>query len=282
MKLSKFLLLRHKALTAFFYLSLYALSLSANAKELQYAGLGVTYDSGIYQGQDGYASPLPMIKLDVDDFFVRDKVIGWTGYRWNNISVSLIASYNDYFLKTDDIGQQSKHVYLGIEDRKRVAEVGFLYTYNSPVGTITWEFYKPLSSSEGGMHNITRLARPSGNPNLISFTPSIYVHYFSSAFNDYYYGISHQENIAGYNALVDAGDTRFVDVDDFETNFRPTFEGANSGQLGIDLLIQKPYGENLVGIAYLGWEEVLGEQQNSSLVEDSARYTFKLGMAYKF
>lgn len=251
------------------------------AQDTNAYGIGVTYDSGIYFGQDGYAELYPMIDATFGSVFIKNKVLGWRAFEHNNISVSLIASRNDYYLDTSEINAASKDIFLGIEDRDKAFEVGFLYEYASPVGDLSWEYYKDISNKHGGMHNILRFARPSGNPNLISFTPSIYVHYFSSAFNDYYYGISSAENEAGRTLLRDrVNDPRDLNEQEFE-NFRPQFEGANSGHLGFDIWIKKPYSKNLVGVFYAAWEEVLGEVENSSLVEDDARLTFRLGLEYR-
>ncbi|KZZ59783.1 MAG: MipA/OmpV family protein [Oleiphilaceae bacterium] len=259
------------------------LSLSANADERNAYGLGVTYESGIYQGQDGYTEPYPFIDANFGDFFIKDKVVGWTGFRHNNISIALIASYNDYFLDTEDINDASKDIFVGIENRDRAFEIGFLYTYYSQVGDLTWEYYKDVSDKHGGMHNIVRLARPTGNPNLITFTPSIYVHYFSSAFNDYYYGISASENVNGFEELKNRAVDPRPDLTQRQFDeFRPEFEGENSGHLGFDIVIKKPYSQNIVGVFYAAWEEVLAETENSSLVEDSERLRFRLGLEYKF
>ena len=251
---------------------------SALAEQRNSFGIGATYHSGIYYGQDGYVEPYPLIDAEFGDFFIKDKVIGWTGYRGENIEVALIASQNDFYLDVDEISEDSQEIYVGIENRDKAVEAGFLYTYFSPVGDITWEYYKDFSDAHGGMHNTLRLARPSGNPNRISFTPSIFVHYYSSAFNDYYYGVSGADNDRG---LAIVQQTR-PDIDEVEfAAFRPVFEGANSGHLGVDIWIKKAYTPNLIGVAYAAWEEVLGEVNNSSLVEDTARYTFRLGVEYR-
>ena len=250
-----------------------------SAEQRNSFGIGATYESGIYYGQDGYVEPYPLIDAKLGDFFLKDKVLGWTGYRGENIEVALIASQNHFFLDVDEISEESQDIFVGIENRDKAIEAGFLYTYFSPVGDITWEYYKDFSGKHGGMHNTLRLARPSGNPNRISFTPSIFVHYYSSAFNDYYYGISGEDNARGL-AIVQANGRPDIDEEEFE-EFRPKFQGANSGHLGIDIWIKKAYTPNLIGVAYAAWEEVLGEVNNSSLVEDTARYTFRLGFEYR-
>ncbi len=250
----------------------------AYAEQSNSFGVGASYESGVYYGQDGYVEPYPMIDAEFGDFFIDNKVVGWTGYKRENIEVALIVSQNDHFLDVNDINEESQHIFVGIENRDRAVEAGFLYTYFSPVGDISWEYYKDVSNTHGGMHNIVRLARPSGNPNLVTITPSIFVHYFSSAFNDYYYGIDAAENAQG---LAIVQQTRpDIDAVEFE-EFRPAFKGENSGHLGIDIWIKKAYTPNLIGVAYAAWEEVLGEVNNSSLVEDDARYTFRLGIEYR-
>lgn len=241
-------------------------------------GIGATYESGVYFGQDGYVEPYPLIDAKFGDFFIDNKVVGWTGYKRENIEIALIVSQNNHFLDISDINEESKDIYVGIENRDRAIEAGFLYTYFSPVGDITWEYYKDISNTHGGMHNIVRLARPTGNPNLVTITPSIFVHYFSSAFNDYYYGIDGSENARGLEIVQQTRPD--IDAIEFE-EFRPAFKGENSGHLGIDIWIKKAYTPNLIGVAYAAWEEVLGEVNNSSLVEDDARYTFRLGIEYR-
>jgi len=271
--------------TALISLLLFTLSIPATAQAKDHPaslGLGIQYDSGIYYGQDGYATPYPLIDLNWGGLFIKDDHVGWTAFEWENISVALIAARGQYFLDIDEISKESKDLYLGIKNRDRAIEAGFLYTYNAPIGTLSWAYYKDVSNTHGGMHNITRLSRAMGNPARLTFTPSIYVHYFTSAIDDYYYGVDAAENELGRTELR----TRAVspqDLSEEEFNeFRPTFEGANSGHIGVDLWIKKAYTRNLIGVAYLNWEEVLGEVNNSPLVEDRARYTFRLGMEYRF
>jgi outer membrane scaffolding protein for murein synthesis (MipA/OmpV family) len=247
----------------------------AHAEEAQLIGLGAEYNSAIYQGQDGYTSPYPLINLSYGDFFIDDYVAGWTPFRWNNISVSLVVTQGQNYLDVEDISPQSQELFAGIENRDKAFEAGFIYEYNSPVGIVTWEYFKGVSSDYGGMRNTLRLSRPTGNPMRLTVTPSIYVNYYSTAFNDYYYGISPEENARG-RELVAPGLTQ----EEYDA-YRPLFEGQNSGHVGLDVWFKKPYTENLIGVAYLSWEQILGPQNNSSLVEDTERYIFRLGLQYK-
>lgn len=273
-------ILKKIALAAALLSSLLITSWKAQAETGQYIGFGAEYDSAIYQGQDGFTTPYPLFDLSYGPFFLKNKTLGWTAYTRENISVALIATQGSVFLNVADINQASRTIFAGIQDRDQAYEAGFLYTYYSPVGVITWKYMKDVSDTYGGMRNILRLSRPTGNPNLISFTPSIYVQYFSSAFNDYYYGIDAKDNERGLAIVQD--DRPDLTLEEFEQNFRPQFEGKNSGHIGIDLWIRKPYTQNLIGVAYLGAEEVLGEVYNSTLVEDKKRFTFRLGLQYKF
>lgn len=256
---------------------------NASANDANSVGIGATYNSGIYFGQDDYTEPYPFVDVSYGGFFIKDKVVGWTAYTRENISVALIAIQNEYFLDVNEIAEESKDIFVGISTRDRAIEAGFLYTYNSPVGAITWEYFKDVSDTYGGMHNIVRLARETGSPNGLTITPSIYVHYFTSAFNDYYFGVSGTENERGLaivrNRAVNPRPN--LTLIEFE-EFRPEFEGQNSGHLGVDVWIKKPYTQNIVGTLYLGWEEVLGEVKNSPLVEDGARYTLRLGAEFRF
>lgn len=255
----------------------------ASSNDFNSVGLGATYNTGIYFGQEDFIEPYPLIDLSYGGFFIKDKIVGWTAYTRENISVALIATQNEYFLDMNEINEGSKDIYVGVGSRDRAIEAGFLYTYNSPVGAITWEYFKDVSNTYGGMHNIVRLARETGSPNGLSITPSIYVHYFTSAFNDYYYGVSGLENERGLAIVKNRAENPRPNLTSTEfEEFRPEFEGQNSGHLGIDVWIKKPYTKNIVGTLYLGWEEVLGEVNNSPLVEDTARYTFRLGAEYRF
>ncbi len=262
-------------------LSLFIASTQLKAEDAQLVGLGVEYDSAIYQGQDGYTSPYPLLDLNYGDFFVDNNVAGWTAYRWNNISVAIVATQGQTFLDVNDINAQSQELFAGIENRDKAFEAGFIYTYNAPVGIVTWEYFKDVSDTYGGMRNTLRLSRPSGNPMRLSVTPSIYVNYYSSAFNDYYYGISAEDNARG-RALVnlDLPKDAQYSQDDYDA-YRPLFEGQNSGHVGADIWFRKPYSEKLIGVAYFSAEQILGEQYNSSLVEDKKRFIFRLGLQYK-
>lgn len=263
-------------------LSVSTLSFAEESENRFIVGLGLGYESAIYQGVDGYAYPAPLFDIRWGRFFVYGMREGSEGvmagvqvFETENTSLSLMINQGTTFLDIDDVSDESADLFTSLEDRKAAIEYGFRYLYNSPVGRITWDYYKDFGSAYDGMRNTLRIARTIGRPDRLQFRASLYVDYFSTAFNDYYYGITAEEN---EEAAIELD----LPLNVFEEQFRPQWDGQNSGHLGIDLKVEKPYSENLIGTFYFALEEVLGEVYRSAIVEDKERFYGAIGVLYKF
>lgn len=242
-------------------------------------GANARYFSGLYFGQDGYVEAEPYFDVRWGGLFAIDQTLGLDIARSERASLAIAVTRGSHFLDPDDINESQRELFLGIEERERAFEAGFIYQYRSRVGMVTFDYFQDVSNAYKGGRGGVKVTRPIPNEGGISFTPGLFVRYYSEAFNNYYFGVSETENEAAINQLYG------IVNDTTRANFarlRQAYAPGNSGHFGFDVEMRMPLGENLLLTGYFAYEEVTGPQFRSPLVEDRKQYTSKLGLAYNF
>jgi outer membrane scaffolding protein for murein synthesis (MipA/OmpV family) len=242
-------------------------------------GVNARYFSGLYFGQDGYLEAEPYFDIRYGALFAEGQTLGLDIAKSERASLAIAVTRGNHFLDPDDINDEQAELYLGIEERERAIEAGFVYKYQSRVGLVSFTYFQDVSSTHEAQRGSVRIARPIPNEGGIAFTPSLFVKYYSAAFNRYYFGVSPEDNNAGiierYGVITDT--TR----ENFEA-LRQEYQPDNSAHFGFDLDMRMPLSDNLILSGYFAYEEVTGPQYRSPLVEDRKQYTSKLGLSYLF
>lgn len=242
-------------------------------------GANARYFSGLYFGQDGYVEAEPYFDMRWGGLFAIDQTFGLDIAKGERASLAIAFTRGNHFLDPEDINDSQRNLYLGIEERERAIEAGFIYQYRSRVGMVTFDYFQDVSNTYKGGRGGVKVTRPIPNEGGISFTPGLFVRYYSEAFNSYYFGVSEAENNAAilelYGIINNTTRSNFASL-------RESYEPGNSGHFGFDVEMRMPLGENLLLTGYFAYEEVTGPQFRSPLVEDRKQYTSKLGLAYNF
>lgn len=259
---------------------------SASAAEPDYSvedhfamGIGAGYNSSIYQGIDGYVFPDLFFDMQQGNFYAQGQTFGWDFVRSERVTFGFAATRGAHFLDTGEVNSSQEFLYYGIEDRDRAYEVGLMYRYRSRVGLVSFEYWKDASDAYDGLRTTTRLARPIPNDGGMVVIPSLFVNYYSTKFNQYYYGVSRAENeraaVIEYGVLTPETLENVRDV-------RPDYTPGNSAHLGVDIHIRMPVSEQLLLTAYFAYEDITGEAFRSPLVEDRKQYISTFGLMYNF
>ena len=242
-------------------------------------GVGAKVYSGPYSGQDGYVEPLPLLNIEQGRFFVKGYTVGYHFYNHKRVSLALAGSYNREFLDVDDINDKNKTLYYGIEDRDSATEFGFIGRFYSRVGLVEGTFFKDVSDTHDGTRSSLSISRPIPDTGKWTMVPSFYVNYYSEKFNNYYYGVSQEENDRGEAIAVDQA----IIVDgEFSEKIRPTYIPGNSGHVGFALDMKYSFSKNLKAIGNIAIEKFAGEVETSPLTEDKQLVTAVIGLAYEF
>jgi len=238
------------------------------------------YDSGLFQGQDGFIYPELYLDVRQGDFFILDQTFGYDMFVGSRASFSLAITRGDTFLEVDSINDAQEELFYGIEDRDRAIEAGFIYKYRSRVGLVSFEYYKDISDKHDGLRTVFRITRPiPNNEGGPVFVPSLFVNYYSREFNRYYYGVTEQENIAG--TRIAYGSSTAINQNRYK-KIRDEYKPNNSAQLGVDIRVRYPLTEQLSATGYFSYEDIVGEAFRSPLVEDRKYYNARLGISYNF
>lgn len=241
--------------------------------------VGARYFSGMYFGQDGYVEPDIDLDIRYGSFFAKGQTLALDLARSERASFSIAVTRGTHFLDPEDINSEQEELFLGIEERERAIEAGFVYQYRSRVGLVTFDYFQDISSTHDAQRGGFRFQRPIPNEGGIAFTPGLFVKYYGAGFNDYYFGVSREDNdraiLQQYGVITDT--TR----ENYEA-LREEYTPGNSGHFGFDVEMRAPISDNLLVTGYFAYEEVTGPQFRSPLVEDRKQYTTKLGIAYTF
>jgi len=242
-------------------------------------GFGAIINSGPYSGQDSYVDPFPLINIEYGRFFLKGSTIGYHFYNHKRVSLAIAGSYNREFLDVDDINDKNEKLFYGIQDRDPATEVGFIGRFYSRVGLVEGTFFKDVSDAHDGTRASLKISRPIPDTGKWTMVPSFYVNYYSEKFNNYYYGVSQEENDRGEQIAIDRSE---ISAGEFGDKIRPTYSTGNTGHVGFSLDMKYSFTQNLKGIGNIAIEKFAGEVETSPLTEDKQLVTAVVGFAYEF
>jgi len=238
-------------------------------------GAGVGYNEGIFEGQDGYVYPEPVFNIDYGLLYANNSTVAIKFANYRSVSFALAATLGQIWLDVGDINSNREVLYYGIEDRDRAVEAGLLFHYRSPVGLVSMAYYKDVSSTHDASRGLIKIERNIAETgDYISITPGLYINYYSSKYNKYYFGVTEEENLTGADI---ANNT----PENFSA-FRPEYSPGNSGHLGFDLKVEYELSREFVATGYLAIEDLTGQWETSPLVEDKGMGSVVFGISYRF
>ena len=244
-------------------------------------GAGAVHNTAPYEGYNGFTTPMPFFDIQYGRFFANNQhdepVIGWELFRHKRVIFALAATKGRIFLDTDEINDDRKNLYLGLEDRDEAIEVGIIAQFYSRVGLVEGTVYHDVISAYGGTRSSLSLSRPFPETGNWVITPRVFIKHYSEKFNNYYYGVSKDDTKKGV-ALANAIGISEADY----KKIRPSYTPGNSGHFGVDLSLEYNFSENIVGVGYIGIEKFSGEMETSPLIEDKELITSSLGLRYTF
>lgn len=248
-------------------------------EDIALIGFGAKFYSGPYAGQDGYVEAYPTIDIELGRFFLKGLTTGYHFYNHKRVSLALAASYNREFLDVDEINDKNKKLYYGIESRDPSTEIGFVGRFYSRVGLVEGTFFKDISDTHDGTRASLKISRPIPDTGNWTMVPSFFVNYYSEKFNNYYYGVTQEENDIGEEIAV--SEALVVDGE-FSDKIRATYRTGNSGHVGFALDMKYAFSQHFKGIGNITIEKFSGEVETSPLTEDKQLVTAVIGFAYEF
>ena len=251
-------------------------------KDILLIGFGAKIYSGPYHGQDSYVEPFPTINIAQGRFFIKDLTIGYHFYNHKRVSLALAASYNRELLDVDDINDKNEKLYYGItEDRDPATEFGFIGRFYSRVGIVEGTFFKDVSDTHDGTRASLRISRPIPSTGKWTMVPSFYVNYYSEKFNNYYYGVTQEENDKGAE-IAENRSVNPIPKIFFSRRIRSTYKTGNTGHVGFSMDMKYAFTQNIKAVGNISIEKFAGEVETSPLIEDKELITVLIGLAYEF
>lgn len=172
----------------------------ANAADSWSIGASAAIERYPYKGVSSDTLPFPMISYDSDRFFFRGLSAG--AYMWKDASnqLSLDVYYSPLRFrpsKSDD--RQMKQ----LDKRHSTMMGGVSYRHIADWGTIRTSIAADMLDTSNGIRAEGAYLYPFNLDNL-RLTPGVGVTWYSSNFNDYYYGVSARESRRSGLAQYDA------------------------------------------------------------------------------
>ena len=163
----------------------------ANAADKTWSlGASAAFELFPYKGVDNEVLPFPMIGYEGDTFFIRGPGAG--AYLWNDKENQLALNlfYSPLHFrpsKSDD------HQMKELDKRRSTMMGGLSYKHIADWGTIRTSFSADMLNTSNGLYADAAYLYPIQLNNL-RLTPGVGASWYSSNFNDYYYGISSNES----------------------------------------------------------------------------------------
>jgi outer membrane scaffolding protein for murein synthesis (MipA/OmpV family) len=245
-------------------------------------GFGAKAYSAPYSGQNGYVEPFPLIQIELNGFFLKDYTVGYRFYNHKRVSLALAANYGREFLEVDEINSKNEILYYGIEDKDSATEVGFVAQFFSRVGLVEGTYFKDVTNTHDGSRASLKISRSIPDTGKWEVVPSFYVNYFSEKFNNYYYGVSQEENDIGEEIALNLPSGAPIRAEEFSEKIRPTYIPGNSGHVGFALDMKYAFTDHVKAIINIAIEKFAGEVETSPLIEDKQLMTAVIGLAYEF
>lgn len=162
---------------------------TASAASQWSVGAGVGVVESPYKQYDRDIYPLPVVTYEGDDFWFRG--LGGGYYLWNDQAdkLSVMAYYSPAHFKPGDSDDRQLR---RLDKRKSTMMAGLSYVHNTEYGFLrTTLSGDTLDNSNGIVWDLAWLYRYTNG--ALTLTPGIGMAWHSENYNDYYYGVSHDE-----------------------------------------------------------------------------------------
>lgn len=247
-------------------------------------GGGFTFNSAQYRGSESFVDPVPLFDIQLGPIFAYnhhdEPYVGLELFRHKRVMFAIAATQGRTELDLSNIREsQFSPYYLGIEDRDKSIEAGYIFNFYSRVGLLEIMTFRDVSNNHKGIRSFVGWSRPFPETGNWTITPRMFGKYYSEKYNRYYYGVSEEDMDRG----IDLAQSQIPGYtpERFE-ELRPQFESGNAGQFGIDLSVEYRFTNYLKAQGYLGWEQLAGQVTSSTLVADSEVWTANLGLVFTF
>ncbi|MFK0569991.1 MipA/OmpV family protein [Endozoicomonas sp.] len=222
-------------------------------------GLGVQYESSIYQDMDAEINPAVIVSFDYGDFWVRHESVGYTLFSGDNWSLSpvLTMDMGEGFEVAD--ADDNSRLYDGLEDRDSGFGYGITLAYDMQWAELSTSL---LQDTESSYSVEMELAKAYQITDKLSLEPAISLAYRSASYNDYYFGIDEDE--ASKNSLLTAYD-------------------ADSGvDMGLAMTASYELSPQWIVMGQASYTRFSSAAKDSVLVDSNNQASVAMGIAYIF
>lgn len=173
----------------------------ANASDKSWSlGASAAFELFPYKGTDSEVLPFPMVGYESEHFFVRGPAAGAYLWKGQQDQLSLNIFYSPLHFnpnKSDDRSMKA------LDKRHSTMMAGIAYRYSAGWGAIRTSFSSDVLDTSNGLYADAAYLY-SIKINKLRLTPGIGVSWYNSDFNNYYYGITHNESRRSGLAQYDA------------------------------------------------------------------------------
>lgn len=176
---------------------------TASAANQWSVGAGVGIVESPYKQYDRDIYPLPVVTYEGDNFWFRG--LGGGYYLWNDKAdkLSIMAYYSPTYFKPGDSDDRQLR---RLDKRKSTMMAGLSYVHNTEYGFLRTALSgDTLDNSNGIVWDLAWLYRYTNG--ALTLTPGIGMAWHSENYNDYYYGVSHNEANRSGLSSYDADDS---------------------------------------------------------------------------
>jgi outer membrane protein len=242
-----------KTLCAIFLASL---SISLSAEEFN-LGLNAGGGASVYKGVGTEYYGFPLINYDNDIIYLDGTEVGYYFLKTPNHEFTVNLNYDGHQLDPSD---SSDRRMKKLNNRRATMMGGLTYTYIDRWGAIQAQLLGDmLGNSKGVTADLQYMAQWSAGP--ITLAPTIGVTWYSSKYNDYYYGVSRSEaRRSGFKQYKsDAGINPYL-------------------SLAVNYAVDNNWNVFVSG----RYERLSSEVKDSPIVSKSGEASFQTGVSYKF
>jgi len=153
-------------------------------------GVGGSVSSAPYKHYDTQWTPLPMIDVDSDYFYLRGAAAGVKIFKRDFIEVSVFGAYD---ATSFDSGDTSDEHLRNLKDRDASVAMGLEVRLLTPYGMLHASAARDILGNSEGINGSLGYAY-SAEFGPLEIIPKAGVYWADSRYNRYYYGISDQES----------------------------------------------------------------------------------------
>lgn len=222
-------------------------------------GLGIGSSSKLYKQEDDNVTPLPLIDIRYDNFYVEGVNIGYQAYKNELLTMSIFL---DPLAGFPVEGKDMKNGYKSIDDRETQAMLGIKGDFN--ISNIDMRGTALVQAGEHGSKARVSLFKVI-SMDKFRIIPSAFISYYSADFSDYYFGISEKEVVRNNSSKITG-----------------TYEADGALSAGLRITGDYSINDRLSLLIFLGAERFSDEIKDSPIVENSTIYSAGVGAKYFF